>query len=123
MGSSEHLSITKRSAPTCLTCLTAETRETGSSSSIHRPHEIAGTDCKGLHPAVVANLEPRIRVLSRQLLDEAIDRGEMDLSADFAVPLPMLVIAEMMGVPRVIDRVVKQGWPLLSALGMAWRTL
>ena len=45
-----------------------------------------------------ANLEPRIRELSRQLLDPTIERGEMDVAADFSVPLPMLVIAEMLGV-------------------------
>jgi cytochrome P450 len=55
-------------------------------------------------PRVVANLEPRIRELSRQLLDQAIERGAMDLAADFAVPLPMLVIAEMLGVPA-------EDWP------------
>ena len=54
---------------------------------------------KAFTPRVVANLEPRIRELSRQLLDETIERGEMDLAADFAVPLPMRVIAEMLGVP------------------------
>jgi len=54
---------------------------------------------KAFTPRVVANLEPRIRELSRQLLDDSIERGEMDLAADFSVPLPMLVIAEMIGVP------------------------
>ena len=54
---------------------------------------------KAFTPRVVANLEPRIRELSRQLLDQTIDRGEMDLAADFSVPLPMQVIAEMIGVP------------------------
>jgi cytochrome P450 len=54
---------------------------------------------KAFTPRVVANLEPRIRELSRQLLDQTIERGEMDLAADFSVPLPMLVIAEMIGVP------------------------
>jgi cytochrome P450 len=54
---------------------------------------------KAFTPRVVANLEPRIRELSRQLLDETIERGEMDLATDFAVPLPMRVIAEMLGVP------------------------
>jgi cytochrome P450 len=54
---------------------------------------------KAFTPRVVANLEPRIRELSRQLLDQTIERGAMDLAADFAVPLPMLVIAEMLGVP------------------------
>ncbi len=50
-------------------------------------------------PRVVANLEPRIRELARQLLDQTIERGEMDLAADFSVPLPMKVIAEMIGIP------------------------
>src|SRR4051794_38539234 len=47
----------------------------------------------------IASLEPRIRELSRQLLDRTIDRGEMDLVADYSVPLPMKVIAEMIGIP------------------------
>ena len=54
---------------------------------------------KAFTPRVVANLEPRIRELWCQLLDQTIERGEMDLPADFAVPLPMLVIAQMLGVP------------------------
>jgi cytochrome P450 len=54
---------------------------------------------KAFTPRVVANLEPRIRELSRQLLDQTIERGQMDLSTDFSVPLPMLVITEMIGVP------------------------
>jgi len=54
---------------------------------------------KAFSPRVVADLEPRIRELSRQLLNQTVERGEMDLAADFAVPLPMLVIAEMLGVP------------------------
>lgn len=59
---------------------------------------------KAFTPGVVANLEPRIRELSQQLLDPVIERGEMDLAAEFAVPLPMLVIAELLGVPR-------EDWP------------
>ena len=54
---------------------------------------------KAFTPRVVANLEPRIRELSRELLDQVIERGEMDLVNDFAVPLPMRVIAELLGVP------------------------
>jgi cytochrome P450 len=50
-------------------------------------------------PRMVANLEPRIRELSRQLLNKTIERGQMDLATDFSVALPMLVIAEMIGVP------------------------
>jgi cytochrome P450 len=54
---------------------------------------------KAFTPSVVLNLEPRIRQLSRELLDRTIERGEMDLATDFAVPLPMRVIAELLGVP------------------------
>jgi len=54
---------------------------------------------KAFTPRVVANLEARIRELSRELLDLAIGRGEMDLAAEFAVPLAMRVIAELLGVP------------------------
>lgn len=64
-----------------------------------RHTKLRGLISKAFTPRVVANLEPRIRELSRQLLDETIEQGEMDLAADFAVPLPMRVIAELIGVP------------------------
>jgi cytochrome P450 len=50
-------------------------------------------------PRVVANLEPRIRELARQLLDRTIERGAMDLATEFSVPLAMRVIAGLLGVP------------------------
>ena len=50
-------------------------------------------------PRAIANLEPRIRELSRELLDEHAGRGEMELVADYAGPLPVMVIAEMIGIP------------------------
>jgi cytochrome P450 len=50
-------------------------------------------------PRVVAGLEPRIRALSRTLLDQTIERGKMELAADFSVPLPLMVIADMIGIP------------------------
>ncbi|WNG35591.1 cytochrome P450 [Archangium violaceum] len=50
-------------------------------------------------PKAVASLEPRIRELSRELLDQTIERGEMDLVTDFSVPLPLRVIAELLGAP------------------------
>jgi cytochrome P450 len=54
---------------------------------------------KAFTPRSIANLEPRIRELSRGLLDHVVRRGEMDVAEDFAVPLPMLVIGEMLGIP------------------------
>lgn len=59
-------------------------------------------------PRSINNLEPWIRVLSRELLYNVIDRGEMDLAVDYAIPLPMMVIATMLGVPE--DRTRFRQW-------------
>jgi cytochrome P450 len=60
-------------------------------------------------PRSVANLETRIRKLTCDLLDQTIERGEMDLAVDFAIPLPMMVIAEMLGIPPA-DRSQFRRW-------------
>jgi cytochrome P450 len=60
-------------------------------------------------PRAVAALEPRIRALSRELLARAIDRGQIDLCAELSIPLPLLVIAEMIGIP-IADRPRFRGW-------------
>ncbi len=52
-------------------------------------------------PRMVASLESSIRQLSHQLLDAVAGRGEMDLASEYAVPLPMMVIAKMIGMPLV----------------------
>ncbi len=54
---------------------------------------------KAFTPKVVANLEPRIKELSRELLEQKLERGVMDLATEYAVPLPMKVIAELIGIP------------------------
>ena len=60
-------------------------------------------------PRSIANLEPRIRELSTRLVDRVVARGEMDLAADFSIQLPMMVIAEMLGV-RDADRPRFKHW-------------
>jgi cytochrome P450 len=49
-------------------------------------------------PRVIADLEPAIREISRELLDSAIAAGGMDFAADFSAPLAMRVIAGMLGI-------------------------
>ena len=61
--------------------------------------KLRGLISRAFTPRVVTDLEPRIRELSRQLLDAAVGRGEMDLAGEYAVPLPMKVIAHMIGIP------------------------
>lgn len=51
-------------------------------------------------PRVVAALEPRVRELARESVS-AIHPGEpFDFVEQIAIPLPMFVIAELLGVPR-----------------------
>ncbi|WP_158889613.1 cytochrome P450 [Amycolatopsis anabasis] len=58
-------------------------------------------------PKVVADLEPRIAALTRELLDAA-DGTRIDLVADLAYPLPVIVIAELLGVPGSDRNLFKQ---------------
>src|SRR5262249_6296457 len=74
-----------------------------------RPTKLPALVTRAFTPRVVANLEPRIREFSRDLLDQTIERGEMDLAADFSVPLPLMVIAEMLGIP-LADRPQFKRW-------------
>ncbi|MEB3369557.1 cytochrome P450 [Saccharopolyspora mangrovi] len=48
-------------------------------------------------PKVVADLEPRIAELTRELMDRM--QGRAELVVDLAYPLPVTVIAELLGVP------------------------
>jgi cytochrome P450 len=48
---------------------------------------------------VVADLEPRVRTIVNDLLDVMLDARECDLFTALAEPLPMIVIAELLGVP------------------------
>lgn len=54
---------------------------------------------KAFTPKMVAGLEPRIRAITEELLDGVAEgSGEFDFVRDFSTPLPMRVIAEMLGV-------------------------
>jgi cytochrome P450 len=54
-------------------------------------------------PRMVERLRPRIQEIADALLDVVKSRGEMDLVEEFAFPLPITVIAELLGIP-VADR-------------------
>ena len=56
--------------------------------------KLRGLIAKAFTPGMVAGLEPRIRELSRNLL-----ATEMDLAADYSIPLAMKVISGMTGIP------------------------
>jgi cytochrome P450 len=57
----------------------------------------------------ILSLRLRIEEICNDLLDKIIDQGSMDLIDDLAYPLPVTVIAEMVGVP-VGDRDTFRKW-------------
>jgi cytochrome P450 len=54
---------------------------------------------KAFTPRRVEALRPRIEAAVEELLDPVAARGEMELVHDLAHPLPVIVIAELLGVP------------------------
>lgn len=58
-----------------------------------------GLVSRGFTPRRVAELEPRIRELTRQHLDVALEKRSFDMISDLAGKLPMDVISELIGVP------------------------
>lgn len=64
---------------------------------------------KAFTPKSVEALRPRIQEIVDMLLDEAETKGGLELIEDLAVPLPVIVIAEMLGV-RPEDRLQFKQW-------------
>jgi cytochrome P450 len=54
---------------------------------------------RGFTPRRIAQLEDEIRHIAQSMVAELLASGSGDLQAGLAVPLPMIVIAEMLGVP------------------------
>ncbi|GCE09018.1 cytochrome P450 [Dictyobacter aurantiacus] len=50
-------------------------------------------------PRTIANLAPRITEIVHAHLDQVAARGQMDVVSDLANPLPIIVIAELLGIP------------------------
>lgn len=88
---------------------------------------IRGLVNKAFTPRRVAALRPRIETLVEEQLAAAAKRGDFELVRDLAHPLPVIVIAELLGVPAE-DRDKFRAWsngvvqildPLSAERGMA----
>lgn len=55
---------------------------------------------KAFSARMTEGLRERVQTIADELLDELAGRGRMDLVTDFAFPLPITVIGELLGVPR-----------------------
>lgn len=60
-------------------------------------------------PRRIQALAARIAAITAELLDAAGRKGQIDLLADFALPLPLTVISEMLGMPER-DRLKFHHW-------------
>ena len=60
---------------------------------------VRGLISKAFTPAIVESTSGRIQALVNRLIDAVAQKGEIDLVADFAFPLPAIVVAEMLGFP------------------------
>jgi cytochrome P450 family 142 subfamily A polypeptide 1 len=52
---------------------------------------------RGFTPKQVRALEPHVRELANGIVDEVQDRGEIEFVSEFAIHVPTIVIAELMG--------------------------
>ncbi|MFL0181909.1 cytochrome P450 [Mycobacterium sp. SMC-15] len=76
-------------------------------------------------PRAIDRLRTRIVEITHELLDRVESTARPDLIADFAGPLPALIIAEILGIPeeqrpQMLDR-GDRGAPLLD-IGVSWKT-
>ncbi len=67
-------------------------------------------------PRYIAQLEPRVQAIADELIDRMAAAGRADLVAEYALRLPLTVIAEIMGVPPR-DRMRFRRWVSRLFLG------
>lgn len=54
---------------------------------------------KAFTPNLIGQMRERIQTLAEELLDGVAGKGQVDLISDYALPLPMIIITEILGVP------------------------
>ncbi len=70
---------------------------------------LRGLANKAFTPRVVEQMRPHIQHITDELLDAAQVNGQLDVIRDLAQPLPLIVIAELLGLP-VEDRAQLKQW-------------
>lgn len=61
---------------------------------------LRGLVSRSFTPRHMEGMRPAVHKLVDDLLDTLAERGEVEFMGDFALPLPMAVIGELVGVPR-----------------------
>lgn len=60
---------------------------------------LRGLVSKAFTPRMIGQMRPRIQAIADELLDQIADQGTADLVETYAFPLPIIVIAELLGIP------------------------
>lgn len=74
-----------------------------------RHRKLRGLVSQAFTPRMVAGLEPRIAEVTTELLDATGRTDRLDLIDSLAYPLPVIVIAELLGIPAG-DRPIFRRW-------------
>ncbi len=84
---------------------------------------LRGTISSAFSTTTIERLGPRIREIANEMINKVIDKGAMDLVSDFSYPLPVTVIAELLGIPAG-DRALFKRWAdeLLKSIDEAVET-
>jgi cytochrome P450 len=80
---------------------------------------LRGLVSQAFTPRMIRRLEPRLHAIAHELLDAALRERAIDLVAALTYPLPVIVIAEMIGIPTA-DRGRFKAWSdaLVKNLGV-----
>ncbi|WP_282139742.1 cytochrome P450 [Cytobacillus oceanisediminis] len=66
-------------------------------------------------PKTIQELEPRITAITHELLAPLLGKRKIDMVAEIAYPLPVIVISEMLGVPSHDRKIFKEWSDILVA--------
>jgi cytochrome P450 len=80
-----------------------------------RHHQLRSLATIAFTPRVVAQLASRITAITQELLDKVSTTGEIDVVRDLAIPLPITVIAELLGVSHEMYEDFKRWSDLLAS--------
>ncbi len=73
---------------------------------------------RGFTPRRVRELTDHMRQLTSELIDDIADRGEIDFVEDFAIHLPLIIIAELMGLdPNQREQLYRWSDAMMSGEG------
>jgi cytochrome P450 len=83
-----------------------------------RIRRVAG---RGFTPRALEQLAPRIQSIVDDLVEAAVDKGEIDVLAELSMPLSLTVLAEILGVPTSDrDQFQQWVWDFIRGIDPSW---